>query len=280
MCGRLLDLPCLLPVLFLRFRSSAGTTIIFSLVVFSAIGRNCRAQDYPRPYGFVNDYIGLLDRTAQIELDQRLRYFADSSGIQIAIAIISTTAGVEIQQYTNELFARWKVGQKGLDNGCLIVVAKEDRQLWIETGYGLESLLPDALVGQIYRNELRPSFQAGDYAGGLTRAVQSIESALQGKYEGSSTKRHTSKTERNLTLLFIIVALFIFFLVLSRMVGPRRRWQGESSLPWILLSGPWRGGRRTGGFWSGGSFGGGGFAGGFGGFGGGASGGGGAGGGW
>jgi uncharacterized protein len=234
-----------------------------------------RAQsDYPRPLGYVSDYAGMISPQAETLIDAIAREVKAKTGAEIAIAIIKTTGGIDIHDYSVGLFMAWGIGQKGKDNGVLILIAADDRQMWIKTGYGLEGAIPDADASMIYRQVLRPGFQSGQYDQALVTATKMLaERVLAGSGESFAfndsvpgqyllTPREPSQVAPLLRLLFLFFPIGFFMLL--RILGGRSGY-----------------GRRYGGFWIGG-FGGssGGFGGGFGGFGGGAACGGGAGGGW
>jgi uncharacterized protein len=215
----------------------------------------------------------------------------DRSTAEIAILIIPTTAPETIEAYSLAVFDRWKIGQRGKDNGLLFLVAIQDRRLHITTGYGLEGILPDGKVGEIRDREIVPLFRAGRYAEGILHGTQALASVIAGqptegggaRQPGARTVRRQSRAGSRYTgiLLGVFILLMLFVMALSAKDRPnalsartgrtRRGFWG----PW------WMGGGFGGGMggWSGG--GGGGFSSGsFGGFGGGSTGGGGAGGSW
>lgn len=241
------------------------------------------AQEYPSPAGAVNDYAGLLNSSQRQELEQNLRSFFDRTGGAIVVATFESLDGVPIEDYAVGLFEKWKIGQKGLDNGLLILVAKQERKIRFEVGYGLEPVLPDGRAGEIIRTQIAPRFREGNYAGGIFAAVAEVERILEKYFATGEIEKPTSGGPPSwvpiLLLFFVggIVLVFVFSAI--RKAGLPRymrgsHWQkGRHGIPW------WMGGGASGGS-SGGGSGGGGFGGGFGGFGGGSSGGGGATGGW
>ncbi len=123
----------------------------------------------------------LSDNTIQ-ELESVLKRHEDSTSNQIVVLIISSLEGEILEEYSLKVAETWQVGQKGRDNGVLLLVAIDDRKMRIEVGYGLEGDLTDALSNQIIRNELAPNFRQGDYNQGITDGVNAIMQAIEGSY--------------------------------------------------------------------------------------------------
>lgn len=229
---------------------------------------------YPEPIGYVNDFAGVISPEYEASLSRLVAEVEGKTTAEIAIATVKTVQPQSIDVYAVELFTRWSVGKKGKDNGLLIVMAMEEKKVWIEVGYGLEGTVPDGFAGQVYRQILVPNFQKSEYGKGLYEATTAIANRIAGEYgvqieAADSTIQVRGPTDRNRifsAIGSIVFSLLFFFIVANRL-----------GLFGLLLLGA--GHRR--GFWTRGTFGGGGgFGGGFGGFGGGATGGGGAGGGW
>ncbi len=256
----------------------------FKLLPFLfAVYASAFAQDYPAPTGAVNDFAGLLNSSQRQELEQNLRGFFDRTGCAIVVATFESLDGVPIEDFAVGLFEKWKIGQKGQDNGLLILVAKEERKIRFEVGYGLEPVLPDGRAGEIIRTQMTPRFREGDYPGGISAGVAEAERILEKFFAtGEIEKPRSGPPDWFLILLLFFVGGIIIVFVFTALrkasqPGYMRgsHWQkGQHGIPW------WMGGRSSGGWSSGGGSGGGGFGGGFGGFGGGSSGGGGATGGW
>ena len=114
-------------------------------------------------------------------LEARLREFEERKGSQIAILLVPTTEPETIEQYAIRVAEAWQLGRRGVDDGVLLLVAKEDRAVRIEVGYGLEGALPDVLANRITDQVIVPRFQQGDYFGGLSQAVERIVAVLEGE---------------------------------------------------------------------------------------------------
>ena len=235
----------------------------------------------------VNDFAHIIDRESATELDRQIRALTTATGDVVIVATVSTIAPYgDIREYATKLFENSGrgIGQKGKDNGLLILVAFDERKVWIEVGYGLEEWITDGYAGETTRQVMTPLFRQGRYGEGLvagtSRIIGRIAQGRNVQLPGVAAPREFAPRGRSNPSLSWIVIVFIIIILLSRMGGGpgrgvrgwgRRGWSG-----WSSGVGPFGGG------WSGGGFGGGGggFGGGFGGFGGGRSGGGGGGGGW
>lgn len=233
-------------------------------------------QDLPsEPVGHVNDFADMLTSSERQQLEQKLRNYRDTTTTVIAIATLESLNGISIEETATTLFNDWKMWQGNKDNGVLILVAKQERKMRIEVGYGLEGAIPDVMAGRIIREIMSPNFKRGDYFGGFDRATSALIQLASGEYKGQLAEKRSSGDSN--TADFIIFVLFILFVIYSssrrgggkRNGKRRRRTLGPGGF--IFLGG--------GGGFGGGSSGGGGF-GGFSGGGGFGSGGGGASGGW
>lgn len=205
----------------------------------------------------VTDFTNSLSYSEWKDLELRLKNFEDSTSTQIAILLVNSMEGGSIEDYSVRVFEKNKLGQKGKDNGVLVVVAKQDRKVRIDVGYGLEGVLPDALTSQITAREIAPRFKQGDFYGGLLAGANAIMAASAGEYELKDKGRMAPMTS-------VILALFFFgFLgafVIPLLSSKRKYLIGSGN--WTYHSGwGWRSGGGGGGF-GGGSFGGGGFSGG------------------
>ncbi len=254
----------------------------------------------PSPAGPVTDLVGVLDADARARLARVIDRVRERTGAEIAVLVVPSTAPDSIEEYAIAVFDRWKIGQKGKDNGLLFVTAMQDRRMRIATGYGLEEILPDGKVGEIRDREILPFFRAGRYAEGIVRGTEALASVVlnragaadAGRRLQGRSRRHAGAFGSRWTgaLLAAFILLILFSAVMSAadrraaLGGRRVRSRRSSWLPWWIGGGlgggygGWSSGRYGG--WSSGGFGGGFGGGGFGGFGGGSSGGGGAGGGW
>ena len=259
--------------------------IIILIAVFSvASTTNAQIPERSNPPKLVNDFANILDKNQANKLEGVLVQFARETSTQIVVVTVADLDGYDKGDYAVRLAENWGVGQKGKDNGIVILLkpkaGNSKGQVFVATGYGLEGVLPDAIVNNaVVNNEMIPRFKQDDYFGGLVAGIKVIMDIARGEYTAENYKESVS-TGGGSFIPFIVLMFFFIFGLFGR--SRRRRFYSPgSSLPFWLAMGMMSGGRSHGGsfnnFSSGsGSFGGGGF----GGFGGGGFGGGGAGGSW
>lgn len=253
--------------------------ILLALVSLVVITR-AEIPGRPNPPRLVNDFAKVLSQTESDQLESQLVQFARETSTQIVIVSVLDLEGLDPGDYAVRLGEKWGVGQKGKDNGLVVLLkpkTDESRgQIFIATGYGLEGVLPDAVVnGAIIDNEMIPYFKNNNYFTGLENGAKVIMDISKGEYTAQYYQENY--TEKKDGLVPALVFFVLFFVVFPLMRGRRRRFYSPGrSLPFWLAMGMMSGGNRSGGsfgnFTSGG--------GGFGGFGGGGFGGGGAGGSW
>ncbi len=240
--------------------------------------------DKPAEQTSVYDYIHLLSPSEKTNLEQKLIRYSDSTSTQIVIAIINSTQGENINYLGAQWGQKWGIGQKGKDNGILVILAKDDRRVAINTGYGTEGTMTDAMSRRIIETVIIPEFKKGDYYAGLDRGSDAIFKVLTGEFKEDRSLGSKDKGFPFQSLFPILIFIIILIILANKNKGSGgknsgRRTSGPSIWDMIILSNMGRSG-RSGGF-SGGGFGGGFGGGGFGGgFGGGGFGGGGASGGW
>jgi uncharacterized protein len=137
------------------------------------------ATNVPYLTGRVTDNAEILSTSVRQSLTERLKAHEKQTGNQIAVLTQPSLEGESIEDFAQAVFKEWKLGQKGKDNGILVVVAPNDRRMRIEVGYGLEGTLPDSMAGSIIRNVMAPRFKAGDYNGGIEAGVSAILTVLE-----------------------------------------------------------------------------------------------------
>ncbi|MBK5213522.1 MAG: TPM domain-containing protein [Flavobacteriaceae bacterium] len=250
--------------------------ILFALIAIAFLSENVLAQYEIPPKPSVQtslyDYVNLLTPSQKTALENKLIRYADSTSTQIVCIIIGSTNGEDISMLGAEWGQKWGIGQKGEDNGIVITLAKDDRKVDINTGYGIEYRITDLMSERIINRIMIPEFKEGNFYAGLDQGSDAIFAALKGEFKED---RDFGKKDSGHIPFFIIFVFIIIILALIRRGGKGGKGGGGSLLDIIVLSSLGRGGFGGGG----GSFGGGG--GGFGGgFGGGGFGGGGASGGW
>ena len=131
------------------------------------------------------DYVGLLEPAQARALEQKLIRYSDSTSTQIVVAIIASTEGEDIQYLGAQWGHKWGIGQQKEDNGILVLLARDARRIGINTGYGVEEFLTDALSKRIIETVIIPEFRKGDYYAGLDKGTDAIFQVLTGQFKGS-----------------------------------------------------------------------------------------------
>jgi uncharacterized protein len=226
----------------------------------------------------VNDFAGLLTPQEVEIMENKLVGFSKSTTTQIVVVTLKSLNGEDKAMVATEIGQQWGVGQKGFDNGIVLLVkektAESKGEVFIAVGYGLEGVIPDATTKQIIENEVIPGFKAGSYYNGIDNALNTIMKLSLGEFTAKEYDKKVSKKGIPAGALFILI---IIFFVIMNFIGNANRIRRSSigrNLPfWLLLtmlgSGSRGGGGSfgsfssgSGGFSSGGGFGGGGFGGG------------------
>ncbi len=259
--------------------------ILFIALVGFTVVSMAEIPERPSPQRLVNDFANVLDKEQVNQMEGALTQFAKQTSTQIIVVTVSDLDGYDKADYAQRLGEKWGVGQKGNDNGLVILLKPKTQnsrgEVYVATGYGLEGVLPDAIVNNaVVDNEMIPRFKQNDYFGGLAAGINVIMDIAGGEYTADNYQEKVSAGSGGGGSIVGLIFFILIFVFLGR--GRKRRFYSPgSSLPFWLAMGMMSGGGRSSGsygnFSSGsGSFGGGGF----GGFGGGSFGGGGAGGSW
>lgn len=260
--------------LFRNIFFSVLTPLVLSVLVsFAQDDKDLPAR--PVPPMLVNDLAHTMSADQVAALEAKLDEYDRTTSTQVAVVTVQNIGDYDVADYTVRLFNKWGIGQKDKNNGILVLAAIDNHKIHISTGGGVQGDLTDALCGRIIRNEISPSFKAGNYYQGFAKGVDSIIAATKGEYVGAGNPPDEEPIPRFvIVLIIIIIYLIIWFSNRNRNRGGGNyisgRGFGPFGLGWFLGSG-----------FGGGGFGGGsGGGGGFGGFGGGSSDGGGASGSW
>ena len=223
------------------------------------------AQELPVPRKYVEDRANIVSDIAEKGLNGYLQELEQKTGAQVIVLTIDTTGDIPIETYAIELAAKWKLGQKGKDNGVLVVVAKDDRAYRIEVGYGLEGVLPDGFCGTVGRLYFVSKFQKGQFSEGIYQGVVVMVNKIAEergiKITGmpNMTDMRKKANERQNPDFSLLYVLIIFPFLLRSLFSRRRTssyWWGG---PPIIFGGPrGSGSSGMGGFGGFGGFGGGG----------------------
>lgn len=158
---------------------------VLSLLVLVIASLFTTAQADTSPIGValdqrVIDLTNTLDAITTTRLKKQLADLEQRKGSQVAVLLVPSTGGASIEDFSNQLFRAWKLGRKGVDDGILLVVAKDDRKVRIEVGYGLEGTVTDLLTHQIIEAHIKPAFAQGDFAGGVSEGVNGLVVLVDG----------------------------------------------------------------------------------------------------
>jgi uncharacterized protein len=164
----------------LRARRSAGVALALLLGLSLAAGAQ-DAQPVPKLGARVTDLTGTLTAGQQTALDQKLSAFESAKGAQLAVLIVPTTQPETIEEYSIRVVDAWKLGRKGVDDGALLIVAKDDHKTRIEVGRGLEGVLTDALSNRILDETVKPAFRQGSFYGGIDAGLEQMMKLIQGE---------------------------------------------------------------------------------------------------
>lgn len=218
----------------------------------------------------VYDYANLLSANEKTQLEEKLVRYSDSTSTQIVIVTVENLKGEDIGILTPKWAQQWGIGQAKEDNGVFVLLAKDERRIWISPGYGVEDRLTAGIGGEITRNIIIPQFRKGSYYNGLDKGSDAIFDVLKGKYKGQRKGEDDGSPIPFAIIVFIIIIVIIIAAKNKRGGGNSgNRGSGFGLTDLILLSslgsGGFGGNRSGGGFGGGSSGGGGGFGGGFGG---------------
>ena len=186
-------------------------TLLAFFMSFFTLGQDI--QSLPKLNARVTDLTGTLNVQQSSALEIKLAKYEQTKGSQIAVVIIPTTEPEEIEQYGIRLAEKWKIGREKIDDGVILIVAKEDRKLKIEVGYGLEGAVPDAYAKRIIENVILPDFRQGQFYTGIDNGVNTIMSLIDGEklplVSGDTSNSNSGDVHPILTLLGLLV-LIIF----------------------------------------------------------------------
>lgn len=246
-----------------------GRLVATLLLATLGLGAATWAQMPPQLTAPVNDFAGVIDAASAAELDRLIRALQGATGDTVVVATVRSSAPfADIRELAVKMFENRGagIGEQGRDNGLLVLVAVEDRRVWVEVGYGLEGAITDGFAGQVSRSEMTPLFREGEYGRGLVAGVSSLMARIAEERGVSVDDLPELAAHRPRRLEEGIPPQFLFFLVilvililLAAANQPKRRRRGRywGGPPWSGWSGGYGGfGGGMGGFGGGGGFGG------------------------
>lgn len=186
---------------------------ILALLVFMPLPLS--ALDVPQLSGRINDYAHMLSPGTAQQLEQKLAAFESDQSTQIAVLTVPSLQGDDIDQFTIHVAEQWKLGQKGRDNGVLLVLAQAEHKVRIEVGMGLQGVLPDITTSHIIRDVMLPYLKTGNYDQGVTAGIDAVISATKGEFkafpQGAGKPAH-KRTSSPFPVLLLLIAVVVVLL--------------------------------------------------------------------
>jgi len=170
----------------------------------------------------VNDYADMISQATERQLEQSLQAFESSQSTQIAVLTVPSLQGESIEDFSIRVAEAWKIGQKDLDNGAILLIAKKERKIRIEVGYGLEGRLTDLVAGRIIRQVITPAFQTGDFDKGVINGVNAMMETVTGEFDALPARKPGRDVSGRINL-FVPLIVFVFLITqlgrITRVLG-------------------------------------------------------------
>lgn len=212
---------------------------IFIFLLSLTLVTQALAVDTPALKGHVNDYAGMLNPERAAALETALSEFERSDSTQIVVLTVADLGGEDIESFSIRVADAWKIGQQGVDNGVILLVAKAERKVRIEVGRGLEGKLTDLVSGRIIRGEITPRFKAGDFDGGIVAGVNAIAAVVKGEFQ--ATPRDLQQGKKGapplMTLLVFLAVAAVFFGSISKVLSGAVGAVGLPVIAWLTFPG-------------------------------------------
>ena len=208
------------------------------------------ALDAPALTGRVNDLAGMMSQAARAKVEAVLADLERSDSTQVAVLTVPSLEGDSLEEFSLKVAEKWGLGQKGKDNGALVLVSRDDRKMRIEVGYGLEGRLTDLLSGRIIDTVMAPYFKAGDFDSGFIAGATAVAQAVRGEFKAEPRPRRRSSGGLAGFAFIAIFGLLMAIGQMGRLVRPasRIRRTGYGAGPFIIFPGGFGGGGASGGW--------------------------------
>jgi uncharacterized protein len=191
-------------------RAWLSALVVCALLGGGGAGASAEERLPPPPTAYFNDYAGLVPAPDAARLEAKLEAFEKQTSNQVVVAIFPELPSPSLEDFTIRTAESWRAGRKELDNGVVFFVFVRDRKLRIETGYGLEGALPDAIASRILNEVVVPRLRAGDFPGGVEAGVDAIIAATKGEYTAPPPKKPAGASPLALLLVLLFVVLFFW----------------------------------------------------------------------
>jgi uncharacterized protein len=199
--------------MFLKMKKLFKYLFICSLLIAPALVSAQDIQPVPKLWARVTDLTNTLSASEKEGLENHLSSLESEKGSQLAVLIVSTTEPEPIEDYAIRVAEQWKLGRKGVDDGVILLIAKDDRKLRIEVGYGLEGAITDAQSRRIIEEYITPSFKQGDFAGGINEGVSAISQLIIGEELPEPSHSVNNSDGKGLDGWFIVI--FVVSLIVA-----------------------------------------------------------------
>lgn len=183
--------------------------VLVVVLLGSATASSVTALDVPRLKGHVNDYAGMLSPAGERQLEALLTDFERKESTQIVLLTVPSLEGDSLEDFSIRVAEAWKIGQEGADNGAILLIAKADRKIRIEVGYGLEGRLTDLVAGRIIRNVIAPHFRSGAFDQGIAAGITAMIDAVRGEFSAGDATPPPRSKRTGIPLLPLLAILFL-----------------------------------------------------------------------
>ena len=222
--------------------------VVFIALASAALSYAAETPIPPSPTQWVTDTANFLSPDTVRALDARLAAYEQATGHQLIVYISPTTGDVPIEDWAVRAFAKWKVGRKGLDDGLALFIMPQDRKMWIEVGYGLEAVVPDAIASRVINEVLAPGIQAGHPDDAVTAAIDSLTGAIGGQAGAPPPTRPPAQSKPLTLFQWIFYGIVAILILAFAITHPALAFYFLAS----IMSGGGGGGGGGGGFGGGG----------------------------
>ncbi|MBI5634480.1 MAG: TPM domain-containing protein [Nitrospirae bacterium] len=165
------------------------------------------ARSVPELRGYVNDYAGMITAGTKVQIEEKLKTLEQSDSTQIFVLTVPSLEGEVLEEFAIKVFDKWKAGQKGKDNGVILIVAQKERKVRIEVGRGLEGKLTDLAAGRIIDDIIKPRFKSDDFNGGFLAGVDALVAGTKGEFKAKD--QNLSEDSRMAVIVYDLLSIFI-----------------------------------------------------------------------
>lgn len=199
--------------------------------------RPAYALDVPPLRGYVNDYANMMSGQARAKIEEELKAFEQSDSTQLVILTIPSLQGEALEDFSIKVAEAWKIGQKGKDNGIILLVANQERKIRIEVGRGLEGRLTDLVAGRIIDLVIKPRFKRGDYDGGFIAGIHALVDAARGEFKAEARPASARKRQGSPIPAMLIFGAIVLFTLgrISRVLGGAAGAVGLPGIAYLTL---------------------------------------------